>query len=91
MNNRADALYAHAFGQEALDLFRRIIRYDQRDANGVRFKILALRTGKSYKDYSIDFELMDPLRPQPAQLVRQKCKEIPGRVAGLGLVRIKRR
>ena len=81
--NRADALYAHAFRQEALDLFRRIIRYDQRDANGVRFKILALRMGKSYKDYYIDFELMDPSGRNLHSWFDRNAKKFPEEWQGL--------
>jgi len=83
LNKHADALYAHAFRQEALDLFRRIIRCDRRDANGERFKILALRMGKPHKDYYIEFELMDPSGRHLHSRFDQNAKKFPEEWLGL--------
>jgi hypothetical protein len=91
LNNRADALYTLAFRQKAQDLSPGIIRCEQRDANGVHFRSLNLRMGKSHKDYDIEFELMDPSGYYLHNWFDKNAKQIPGRMAGLGLARIKRR
>jgi tetratricopeptide (TPR) repeat protein len=57
--NRAEALYEFYFHEEALSLYRNIMRTDPRDAGGTRFQILALRMGMPRTKFTNDFGWRD--------------------------------
>lgn len=57
--SRAEALYEFYFHEEALALYRNILRTDPRDAGGARFQILALRMGMPRTKFTHDFGRRD--------------------------------